>query len=87
MHCHIKFEEGIQITFDDIKSFNRYNEDRETRNVPDHPIRGFVKSIKCEVVYIDEYGSGMYEWYVLGGKFLNMLEPLCFHSLEDYIEM
>lgn len=77
----VKFEDGIQITFDDIKDFEEFNKNRKEE---DHNIRGYVKSVSCEVVYIDEYKNGSYEWYVLNGKFLNKLEPISWHPLEDY---
>lgn len=84
INCGIKFNEGIQIEFDNIEDFHKFNNDRKNKDDEDHNIKGYVKSINCEVVYIDEYDSGYREWYVVGGKFLNYLEPLCWHPLEDY---
>lgn len=85
INCGIKAKDGIQVEFDTIADFYRFNTDRKNKNEVDHVINGFVKEINCQVVYTDEYNTGLYEWYVLNGKFLNNLEPLTFHPLEDYL--
>ena len=82
----IKATKGIQIEFDAIEDFYSFNKHREQKNEKDHLISGFVKQINCQVFFMDEYNTGIYEWYVVNGKFLNYFEPLCFHSLEDYLE-
>ena len=81
INAGIKFNDGIQIEFEDIVDFDKYNRERKDLN---HKVRGYVKSVRCEVLYIDEYNCGMFEWYVLNGKFLNQLEPIRWHPLEDY---
>ena len=85
VNCGVKVEDGIQIEFDDISDFYEYDKRRKEKQ-EEGIIRGYVKSIDVEVLYIDEYDNGMYEWYVVNGKFLNALEPLRWHPLEDYIE-
>lgn len=77
--------DGIQIEFEDISDFYAY-ENRRKEKQEDYEIRGYVKSINVELLYLDQYNNGMYEWYVLNGKFLNQLEPLRLHPLEDYID-
>lgn len=84
INCGIKFNDGIQVEFDDIKDFYKFNKERENKNDKVHNIRGYVKSINCEVVYVDGYDEGYHEWFVKDGKFLNYLEPLLWHPLEDY---
>lgn len=83
VNCGVSFNKGIQMEFDDISDFYAFENARKDDK---HPIRGYVKSIDTEVVYFDEYDNGTYEWFALGGKFLNNLEPLRWHPLEDYIE-
>lgn len=85
VNCGVKSEDGIQIEFDDIYDFYEYDKRRKEKK-EEHVIRGYIKSIDVEVLYCDEYDNGMYEWYVVNGKFLNQLEPLRWHPLEDYIE-
>ena len=74
VNCGIKPEDGIQIEFDDISDFYVFEEKRKEKQ-EEHVIRGYVKSIDVEVLYIDEYNDKRYEWYVVNGKFLNALEP------------
>lgn len=85
VNCGVTFEQGIQVEFDDISDFYAYDKQRKEKG-KEYPVRGFIKSINVEVIYIDEYNVGLYEWYVVDGKFLNHLEPLRWHPLEDYIE-
>lgn len=82
-NCGIKAEDGIMVEFDDIKDFYHFQKENQNNK---HEIRGFVKSINVEILYCDEYDNGSYEWYVVNGKFLNQLEPLSWHPLEDYIQ-
>ena len=83
VNTNVKAENGIQIVFDDISDFYKFDRSREEKQ-EEHIIRGYVKSIDVEVLYCDEYNNGMYEWYVVNVKFLNYLEPLRWHQLEDY---
>ena len=84
INCGVKAEDGIQIEFYDISDFYEYDKRRKEKQ-EEGIIRGYIKSIDVEVLYIDEYENGMYEWYVVNGKFLNNLEPIRWHPLEDYI--
>ena len=85
INCGVKPEDGIQVEFDDIQDFYTFDKKRKEKQEK-YIIRGYVKSIDVEVLYIDEYNKGIYCWYVVNGKFLNALEPLQWHPLEDYIE-
>jgi hypothetical protein len=86
INCGIKAIDGIQIEFDDILDFYKYEKERKKRNTCNMMINGYIKSIGQTVLYCDEYKNGMYEWYVVNGKFLNYLEPIMWHPLEDYID-
>lgn len=47
----------------------------------------FIDSLRGDyMARLTSYDNEMYEWYVVNGKFLNKLEPLRCHPLEDYIE-
>ena len=83
VNTNVRVENGIQIEFDDISDFYKFDKSRKEKQEK-HIIRGYVKSVDVEVLYCDEYNNGMYEWYVVNGKFLNYLEPLRWHPLEDY---
>ena len=84
INCGITARQGIQIEFDDIKDFYAYDKRRENKNI-EMEISGYIKSIDVRLLFFDEYDNGSYEWYVVGGKFLNYLEPLTWHPLEDYL--
>lgn len=64
--CGVPFNKGIQIVFDSIEDFNRFDDKRKEKNESGHPIRGYVKEVNCEVIYHDEYNTGIYEWSVVG---------------------
>ena len=75
----------FKLEFNDISDFYDFDAKRKANN-EEHTIRAYIKSINVEVAYLDEYNIGLYCWYVVNGKFLNYLETLDWHPLEDYIE-
>lgn len=79
VNCRVKANEKIQIEFDSLEDFFKYDKKRKSQNI-EKEISGHIKSIDEYVLFFDEYGDGLFEWVLVNSKrFLNRLEPMGWH--------
>lgn len=81
VNCYIKAEDGIQIECDDIQDFYKFDKHRIDKKEKNHIITLHIKSVDCNMIYMDEYNVGIWEWCIVDNdKFLNYYQPLCFYN-------